>query len=170
VNSRKRLLPLHPGKSILAFFVAGVGVLALAACSGDASAAPQRATYVATLTGSREVPPVVTAPSGSATFTLVGQTVTYSVSASGFSTTLTVAHALIGPAGANGVVIVPFTIIAQSGTIASGAIDLSVPITFGNVTISGDSLRTLFETGKAYVNLHTAAFPGGEIRGQIVKQ
>ncbi|MEP7001947.1 MAG: CHRD domain-containing protein [bacterium] len=142
----------------------------LAACSADGAVVPQRATYVATLTGSREIPPVVTAASGSATFTLVGQTVTYTVLASGFSTTLTVGHALIGPAGTTGLVIVPLTIIAQSGTVASGSLDLSVPITFGNVTISGDSLRTLFETGKAYVNLHTAAHPGGEIRGQIVKQ
>jgi hypothetical protein len=81
-----------------------------------------------------------------------------------------VGHVLIGAAGTTGVVIVPFNIAAQSGTVASGTIDLAAPITSGNVTISGDSLRTLFETGKAYVNLHTAAFPGGEIRGQIVKQ
>ncbi|MEO8620920.1 MAG: CHRD domain-containing protein [bacterium] len=170
VNGRNRLRPLHFVNSVLALFVRGVGVLLLAACGSDGSVVPQRATYVATLTGSREIPPVVTTATGKATFTLVGQTVTYTVLASGFATPLTVGHVLIGPSGTTGLVIVPFNIIAQSGTVASGSIDLSVPITFGNVTISGDSLHTLFETSKAYVNLHTAAFPGGELRGQIVKQ
>ena len=42
---------------------------------------------------------------------------------------------MIGP------VIVPFTILAQAGTVASGSIDLSAPITQGNITISGDSLQ-----------------------------
>ena len=79
-------------------------------------------------------------------------------------------HVHIGAAGVLGSVIVPFTILAQSGTVATGSIDLSRPITQGNITITGDSLRTLFENGTAYVNLHTAAFPGGEIRGQIVRQ
>jgi hypothetical protein len=81
-----------------------------------------------------------------------------------------VGHVHIGPAGVIGSVIVPFTILAQSGIVASGSIDLSRPITQGNITISGDSLRVLFDNGNAYVNLHTAAFPGGEIRGQIVRQ
>ena len=30
-----------------------------------------------------------------------------------------------------------------------------------------DSLVVLMRNGNAYVNLHTTAFPGGEIRGQI---
>jgi hypothetical protein len=144
--------------------------MSMLACSIDGTSATQNATYVATLVGAREVPPVVTTASGKATFTLTGKSVAYTVTATGFATTLTVGHIHIGDYGVIGVVIVPFTIIAQSGTVATGSIDLSAPITFNNVTISGDSLRTLFETGQAYVNLHTAAFPGGEIRGQIVSQ
>jgi hypothetical protein len=128
------------------------------------------ATYVAMLSGAREVPAVQTAATGTATFNRTGTSVTYTVSASGFTTPLTVGHVNIGTGGVIGSVIVPFTILAQSGTVATGSIDLSRPITQGNITISGDSLRTLFDNGTAYVNLHTAAFPGGEIRGQIVKQ
>lgn len=30
-----------------------------------------------------------------------------------------------------------------------------------------DDLRTAIEEGRAYVNVHTSAFPGGEIRGQL---
>jgi len=145
-------------------------VTALSACGGDNALLTGSDTYVAILSGAREVPAVQTTASGQATFNRVGAKVTYTVTATGFSTPLTVGHVHIGDVGVIGPVIVPFTIVAQSGTVASGSIDLSVPITQGNITISGDSLRTLFESGKSYVNLHTAAYPGGEIRGQIVKQ
>jgi hypothetical protein len=149
---------------------AGMCIAAITACSLDGSTTVQSATYVAALTGGREVPSVVTPASGSATFTLTGSTVAYTISASGFTTALTVGHVCIGGSGVVGPVIVSFTIASQTGAVATGSIDLSTPITFGNITISGDSLRTLFETGQAYVNLHTTAFPGGEIRGQIVRQ
>ena len=147
-----------------------VCLAAIAACRLDGTVSAQRATFVAALAGSREVPSVATPASGSATFTLTGNTVAYSVSAAGFTTALTVGHVHFGGSGVVGPVIVSFTIGAQTGEVATGSIDLSAPITFNNITISGDSLRTLFETGQTYVNLHTAAFPGGEIRGQIVKQ
>ena len=126
--------------------------------------------YAATLTGAREVPAVVTSASGTADFVLTGRTVTYLIATTGFSTPLTVGHVHLGAAGETGPVIVPFNITAQSGTVVTGAIDVGAPITFGNITISGDSLRRLFENGKAYVNLHTAGFPGGEIRGQVVRK
>lgn len=139
-------------------------------CGSDSSLTAGVATYAAPLSGAREVPAVQTAATGSATFLRTGSSVTYTVSASGFTTPLTVGHVHIGAAGVIGSVIVPFTILGQSGTVASGSIDLSRAITQGNITISGDSLRALFDNGNAYVNLHSAAFPGGEIRGQIVRQ
>ena len=154
--------------------IVGVAVFvcsaAVTACSLDRSALVQDATYAAVLTGAREAPSVVTTASGSATFRITGAAAVYVVSASGFTTTLTVGHVHLGGSGVVGPVLVPFTITAQAGAVATGSIDLSAPVTFNNITISGDSLRRLFETGQAYVNLHTAAFPGGEIRGQIVRQ
>jgi hypothetical protein len=150
--------------------LSGAALAALLACGSDSALSAGGDTYVAVLSGAREVPAVPTTASGLATFNRVGAKVTYTVSATGFTTPLTVGHVHIGAAGVIGPVIVPFTIVAQSGTVASGSIDLSAPITQGNITISGDSLRTLLETGMAYVNLHTAAYPGGEIRGQIVRQ
>ena len=116
------------------------------------------------------VPAVVTTATGTATFARVGTAVTYHVTASGFTTPLTVGHIHIGPTGVIGPVIVPFTIVAQAGVVAEGTIDLSRPVTQGNITISGASLRALLDNGGAYVNLHTAAWPGGEVRGQIVRE
>jgi hypothetical protein len=142
----------------------------LVACGSDSATGAGNATYVATLSGAREVPAVQTAASGTATFSRVGSMVQYTVSASGFTTPLTVGHIHLGEAGEIGSVIVPFIILAQAGTVASGSIDLSMPVTQGNITIAGDSLATLFDRSAAYVNLHTAAWPGGEIRGQIVRR
>ena len=170
-EGRVRHFCLHARRPILALFAtAWLGEATLAGCRADGASAVQGETWVATLVGTREVPAVVTTATGSAIFTLSGRTVSYTITASGFSTPLTVGHVHLGGAGIVSVVIVPFAIAAQSGTVASGTIDLSVPVTFGNVTIPGDSLRTLFAAGQAYVNLHSAAYPGGEIRGQIVRK
>jgi hypothetical protein len=54
--------------------------------------------------------------------------------------------------------------------VASGTIDLNQPISNGSSSISGDSLLTLLNAGLLYTNVHTAANPGGEIRGQITRQ
>ena len=173
VRASGRLLAKHDMAAMRSrslVITVSVCLAAIAACRVDGAASVPRATFVAALTGIREVPSVTTMASGSATFTLTGSTVAYSVAAAGFTTALTVGHVHFGGSGIVGPVIVPFTIVAQAGVVATGSIDLSAPITFNNITISGDSLRTLFESGRAYVNLHTAAFPGGELRGQIVRQ
>ena len=145
------------------------GLAALAACS-DSTASSSSTSYVAALSGAREIPAVRSTASGLAEFVRSGTALEYTVSASGFATPLAVGHIHIGGTGDIGPVIVPFVIVAQSGTVAHGSIDLSRAVTQGNITISSDSLRALFDNGNAYVNLHTAAYPGGELRGQIVRQ
>jgi hypothetical protein len=134
-------------------------------CTEATSASPS--TYSATLRGTSEVPANGSSAGGTASLTISGQTLTYDVTATGFTTPLVVAHIQIGASGTIGPVIIPFDILAQSGTIAHGTVDLSRPVSYNTLTISGDSLRSLFSLGLTYVNLHTAAYPGGEIRGQI---
>lgn len=48
--------------------------------------------------------------------------------------------------------------VVATGTAMEG--DSGVSITF-------DALRDAIAEGRAYVNVHTAAYPGGEIRGEI---
>ena len=141
-------------------------------CAGDRATGVRDVAYVAMLSGANERPTATrTTASGIARFVVSGAIVQYTVTASGFETPVVAAFIHIGSSGtASGPAIVPFTLLAQSAVIASGTLDLSKPITYNTGTISGDSLRMLFDAGNSYVNLHTAAFPGGEIRGQIVRE
>ncbi len=67
-----------------------------------------------------------------------------------------------------------------AGHIHTGNVNIAGPVTFGFSSLSSPIVFTtiaLNATQEAdlmgnlmYVNLHTAAFPGGEIRGQLLKQ
>jgi hypothetical protein len=94
---------------------------------------------------------------------------TYRVEVSNLSAPATLVHLVVGARDVVGAVIANLPVIAPTGTIASGAIDLRGSITFNNSTVSGDSLRSLLESGSAYVNVHTATFPAGEVRGQLAR-
>lgn len=138
-------------------------------------------TYRATLTGASERPlPVTSSGSGSFTATITGgTTLSYTITFSDLSNAAVAAH-IHGPANSNEAagVILDFGSIptslgsgslalgATSGT-GSGTITLSGNLGTG---ITGDSLRKLFDAGMAYVNVHSQANPGGEIRGQITRQ
>jgi hypothetical protein len=153
------------GTSIVMLWLA-----AMAACGDDVSG-PSDAVYVAELSGANERPPRSSGASGRATIRVAGNLASYTVTASGLTGPPTVAHLLIGGRETvAGQVIVGLRLAAATGTIASGAIDLSGAITFNNTTISGDSLRTLLANSGVFVNVYTAAFPGGEIRGQLAPE
>ena len=108
------------------------------------------------LSGASEVPPVMSSASGTVEATLNKQTseLSWTVTYSGLSGPATGAH-FHGPAmpGANAGVVVPIT-----GSLTS-------PIR-GVASLTAAQAADLM-AGKWYVNLHTAANPNGEIRGQI---
>jgi hypothetical protein len=134
--------------------------------------------YGATLLGSNEVPPTPSPATGSAFFTLNGNTFTITESFSGLSTGASAAHIhCCGPIGINEVVAVPFTPFPNttSGTF-NATVDLSLASTYnaayitqegGTVAQAEADLIAALNSGNAYANIHDTNFPGGEIRGQI---
>jgi CHRD domain len=123
------------------------------------------ATYVAHLTGAAETPPTKATATGTATLVLEGTHLRYTLTVRGLSGAATMAHIHVGKAGASGPPVFTFPIKAlAAGTLAEGTLDLTKEVSKG---VSGDSLKTLLADGDAYVNVHTKAHPGGEIRGQL---
>ncbi len=129
-------------------------------------------TFTASLMGAKEVPPVSTMASGDATFILSddGTQLAYTVTVSGISDVFA-AHIHLAPAGSNGSVVAGLFGVKMlgpfDGTLAQGTItaaDLKGPL----AGMSLDALITEIKAGNTYVNVHTAANPPGEIRGQIV--
>ncbi len=117
-------------------------------------------TWVATLSGNQETPPVTTDASGDASFTLdpALNLLQYTVAVTDIVGT-TASHIHLAPVGKNGPIIFGLFSAAQ------GVLDATHPLG-GGLPLSGKNLVDLL-TGYYYVNVHTAANPSGEIRGQI---
>jgi hypothetical protein len=135
--------------------LAAIGLLATALTLGYAQAATE--TFHGTLSGASEVPPTTSSGAGTATVTLDTATkmVTYNVTYTGLSGPAAAAHIHCGAAaGANSGVAVAFP-------KADSPISGSAPMT--------DAQIADLEAGKCYVNVHTAANKGGEVRAQLTK-
>lgn len=147
-------------------------LIAAAACAltiaCDDSTEP-RETFSAALTTGAETPPVTNAPnaSGTADFVLRGGVMEFAIDVTGLTGPSVGAH-IHGPApaGVPAGIIVGFSNLTNvtTGRLASG--------TFSTATAAGvsfDSVLVLMRNGNAYVNVHTALNPGGEVRGQITR-
>lgn len=106
------------------------------------------------LSGANEVPPNASPGSGTAKVDLDGNVLKWTVTYSGTTGPVTAGHFHgPAPAGANAGVALPFT-----GSMAS-------PIV-GQASLTSMQVDQV-KQGLWYVNLHTAAHPGGELRGQV---
>jgi hypothetical protein len=144
-----------------------VSATALACGSDSKIVTPTSVSFGATLNGAGEFPAKNVPGVGTALIVKTAGVYTYTINFSGMSGPVVAGH-IHGPAaaGANANVIVPFN---TTGAGTSGTITGTFTST-NTATISTDSLDVLMRTGNAYVNLHTAANPGGEIRGQLLQQ
>ena len=137
--------------------LAAFAVLALGACATykDNMPAwmPGSSAVSVKLSGAEEVPPVKAQGSGSGSFRLAEDgTVSGSVSTTGVQGTM--AHIHQGAKGQNGPVIVPLTKNGDTYSVPAGR------------KLTPAQLQA-WKAGNLYVNVHTAANKGGEVRGQI---
>ncbi|HJR15462.1 MAG TPA: CHRD domain-containing protein [Gemmatimonadales bacterium] len=164
--------------------VAAATLLLLPACGDDddEDLSEPATSFSATLSGTNEVPPVPTTATGSATLSLTGSQLTYTVNVTNLQNAA-VAHIHIAPVGENGLIRMnlcgtgapqpPCT--SGTGVLATGTNGTTV----GSPAITFDSLVSAMRSGGAYVNVHTDDGQGapntgpgdmanGEIRGQVV--
>jgi hypothetical protein len=137
-------------KTVLATLALGVAVT----YAGSAFADKMKAT----LDGAAEVPPVTTSGKGTADvdFDPATKKLSWKVTHSGLSGPATAAH-FHGPAEAGKNAGVAVAIPNAASSPAEGSATLT------------DAQAADLTAGKYYINIHTAANPGGEIRGQVTK-
>jgi hypothetical protein len=123
-----------------------------------APALAEAITLKGDLKGSNEAPPNNSTASGraEATFDTASRRLSWTINYSGLTGPASGAH-FHGPAeaGRNAGIVLPF-----QGAITS-------PIT-GSATLNEAQAADLL-AGRWYANIHTAAHPGGELRGQMVR-
>jgi hypothetical protein len=136
-------------------WASGVAAAALLAAACAQTSAPARSGANVILSGNQEVPPVSTAATGNGTIrVLMDKSVSGSVMTSGVAGTA--AHIHEGAPGQNGPVIIPLTKTADNEWSVPAGIRLN------------DTQYEAFKLGNLYVNVHSAASPAGEIRGQLM--
>lgn len=114
--------------------------------------------FGAVLTGAQEVPFVSTTATGTGTFLLTSAGLQYDITLANLSGSLiTGAHFHRGATGVSGPVLEPITFNS----------DLHA---FGTWTDLTESERDDILNGLIYVNVHTQAYPNGEIRGQVLPE
>lgn len=107
-----------------------------------------------TLSGDQEVPPATTTAAGSGTIAIAAdKSVSGSVTTTGVEGMA--AHIHVGSTGKNGPVIIPLTKTGDNGWSVPAGAKLT------------DAQYDSFKAGDLYVNVHSAKYKGGEIRGQL---
>lgn len=126
------------------------GVLAALALAGSVSAADVKVT----LSGTEEVPAVTTSASGKGTITIKDdKTVTGSITTK--DVVGVAAHIHLAPVGKNGPPVITLTKKSDNEWTVPEGSKLS------------DEQYAAYQAGNLYVNVHSAANKGGEIRAQL---
>lgn len=174
MNARTRR-PAGPARRALTV-VAGATIALSGAVGLTSAAQAASATFTTPLSGDEEVPASDSAARGVAHFALSkdGTELTYRLVVANIED-VSMAHLHLAPAGSNGSPVVwlypdappPQPIPGRTqGVLATGTItsaDLVGPLAGATL----DDLVAAMAAGNTYVNVHTAAKPGGEVRGQI---
>lgn len=152
--------------------------LALAVCSAPVLAD----SYSATLTGAQEATPNASPAIGAAivTFDVTSHTLTVGTVFTDLLGTVTAAHihCCVAPPGTAGVATMTPTFTGFPSGVTEGSYLMSFDTSLasnwnaafiadnGGTTAGAEAaLLAGLDTGMAYLNIHTTAYPGGEIRG-----
>jgi hypothetical protein len=174
-NFYPNLLPLR-GKKRLLLSVLFLGIL-------YASSAQQ---YTTRLSGPAEAPPNASPGTGMASVTITGTSMRLQLSFSGLigNTTASHIHAPTGVAGtgAAGVATTTPTFAGFPLGVTGGTYERTLDMLLASsynpayVTANGGTpasafaaLKAAMDAGKSYWNVHSSSFPGGEIRGFLVR-
>ena len=141
-------------------------------------------SYSSTLSGAAEAPPNGSAGSGAATLLIdtLARSMTLDVNFGGLTGNVTAAHihccVAVAGAGTAGVATQVPTFAGFPAGVTAGTyhqvFDLDLASTWnptyvtnngGTVALAADAFLAGLDVGRAYLNIHTNAFPGGEIRG-----
>lgn len=142
---------LIPALFLLAF-------LGFSACNNDDEVISTNniVTFTATLNGASEVPADTSKATGTGTFKYDKTTYKLSGTVTFSGMTATASHIHKGAVGEAGPVVIPLDVTAP----------VTSPITLEPTVLDSmqraDLMKNLY-----YVNIHSAAFPNGEIRGQL---
>jgi hypothetical protein len=161
--------------SVVAVLVA-LGAASFAVASGGGKNGNDDQS-VARLAGFQEVPALNGAGRAMVRLDLAADHIDFRLDYSGLSGPPAVAHVHIGQRGVNGSVSFflcgggskPPCPAATEGSISGTVVAADVLGPVGQGFTPGDlaSVLTAIRAGVAYANMHTAKFPGGEIRGQL---
>jgi len=162
-------------------FTALVAVLGITvmATNADEGTVPFRAK----LTGFQEVPPKLSPSTGTFEATVIGSTLSYTLTYTKLSSPVLQAHIHFAQPGVNGAI---FLFLCGSATNPGPAGTPTCPPEGGTVSRAGVTASdiialpaqgltagdfagalTILESGDAYVNVHTTMHPDGEIRGLV---
>lgn len=154
---------------------AWMGLVALAGLAGVScdDALEGKEVFVANLTSADEVPARPTGANGTAQFIVEGNQITYAIEVDDI-TAITFSHIhALGAPGVNAPVRL-FLYPPAAGTTPPQVTvtdkHILVQATVDSSSVNGitfEELLNAMRTGNAYVNVHTAQFPSGEMRGQI---
>ena len=144
-------------KIIIRLLAVSTLLFGISSCDKDDDTPPDpNVTFKATLTGAQEVPANASTATGEATLTFNTTTKIFTLAVTHTIASPTNGHIHKAAVGVSGGVIFPFASFTSPISYTSPALD---------ATQEAD-----LNAGLYYVNIHTAAFPNGEIRGQLIKQ
>ena len=161
-------------------------IVAIALGLGVTNADAKTLSFAAVLDGAQEVPPVKTDASGTATFKVDTNTETLDfnldvtgINLDGLFDTLVQApvgpvHIHAAPKGSNGPIVVPFAFSLETYSDTDDGFNLNVEdFAYADAAaLAGSSVDfagflDLLNAEGTYINVHTDAFNGGELRGQL---